>query len=169
MAGHRRVTVRDIAAETGMSIATVSRALNDHHAVTPATRALVREAAERLRARIGVSGRSKGGAVFVRCPYVLTDYFGLIVSSIAETLTLHGRQLVLTAGEAGQRTPLLADLDGREGVTGVIVILPPEPGDDLVELQRRRMPFVVVDPRTTLPRDIVSVSAAHFAGARRLT
>ncbi|WP_344619054.1 LacI family DNA-binding transcriptional regulator [Dactylosporangium salmoneum] len=169
MAGHRRVTVRDIAAETGMSIATVSRALNDHHAVTPATRALVREAAERLRARIGLSGKPKGGTVFVRCPYMLTDYFGLIVSSIAETLTLHGRQLVLTAGEAAQRTPLLADLDGREGLTGVIVILPPEPGDDLVELQRRRMPFVVVDPRTTLPRDIVSVSAAHFAGARRLT
>ncbi|WP_432841291.1 LacI family DNA-binding transcriptional regulator [Dactylosporangium sp. CA-092794] len=169
MAGNRRVTVREIAAETGMSIATVSRALNDHQAVTPATRALVRDAAERLRARTGAAARPKGGAVFVRCPYILTDYFGLIVSSIAETLTLHGRQLVLTAGEAAQRTPLLADLDGRDGVTGVIVILPPDPGADLVELQRRRMPFVVVDPRTILPRDIVSVSAAHFAGARRIT
>ncbi|MER7008013.1 LacI family DNA-binding transcriptional regulator [Dactylosporangium sp. NPDC000555] len=169
MVGYRRVTVRAIAAETGLSIATVSRALNDHPSVAPPTRTLVREAAERLRARIGLSDRPRGGAVFVRCPYVLTDYFGLIVTSIAETLTLHGRQLVLTAGEAAQRTPLLADLDGRDGLTGVIVILPPEPGDDLVELQRRGFPFVVVDPRTTLPRDIVSVSAAHFAGARRLT
>lgn len=49
------------------------------------------------------------------------------------------------------------------------MILPPEPGADLVELQRRRIPFVVVDPRTTLPPDIVSVSAAHFAGARKVT
>jgi LacI family transcriptional regulator len=169
MASHRRVTVRDIAAETGMSIATVSRALNDHHVVTPATRALVHEAAARLRARIGAPGETRAGTVFVRCPYVLTDYFGLIVSSIAETLTLHGRQLVLAAGEAAARTALLTDLDGRGGPAGVIVILPPEPGDDLVELQRRRMPFVVVDPRTTLPRDIVSVSAAHFSGARKLT
>ncbi|MEV8512313.1 LacI family DNA-binding transcriptional regulator [Dactylosporangium sp. NPDC051484] len=169
MAGHRRVTVRAIAAETGMSIATVSRALNDHASVAPPTRALVHEAAERLRARIGLSDQPRGGTVFVRCPYVLTDYFGLIVTSIAETLTLHGRRLVLTAGEAAQRTPLLADLDARYGLTGVIVILPPEPGDDLVELRRRGIPFVVVDPRTALPRDIVSVSAAHFAGARRLT
>ena len=38
----------------------------------------------------------------MRCPYVLTDYFGLIVSSIAETLELHGRQLMLNAGEAAQ-------------------------------------------------------------------
>ena len=172
MTRHRRVTVRDIAAETGLSIATVSRALNDHQAVTPATRALVHEAADRLRAQVGIAASrpaSRGGAVFVRCPYVLTDYFGLIVSSIAETLSLHGRQLVLTAGEAAQRTPLLTDLEGRDGVGGIIVILPPEPGADLVELQRRRIPFVVVDPRTTLPRDIVSVSAAHFSGARKLT
>jgi LacI family transcriptional regulator len=173
MGSHRRVTVRDIAAETGLSIATVSRALNDHETVTPSTRALVREAAERLRAVAGRAGsassRPASSRVFVRCPYVLTDYFGLIVSSIAETLSLHGRQLVLTAGEAAQRTPLLADLDSRDGVGGIIVILPPEPGADLVELQRRQIPFVVVDPRTTLPRDIVSVSAAHFSGARKLT
>jgi len=170
MTSQRRVTVRDIAAETGLSIATVSRALNDHDTVTPSTRALIQEAAERLRARAGaVTRRPASGHVFVRCPYVLTDYFGLIVSSIAETLSLHGRQLVLTAGEAAQRTPLLADLEGRDGIGGIIVILPPEPGADLIELQRRRIPFVVVDPRTTLPRDIVSVSAAHFSGARKLT
>ncbi|GAA2636145.1 LacI family DNA-binding transcriptional regulator [Dactylosporangium fulvum] len=169
MARPRRVTVRDIAAETGMSIATVSRALNHHSTVTPATRALVHEAAERLRAEAGASSRARRGTVFVRCPYILTDYFGLIVSSIAETLSLHGRQLVLTAGEAAARTPLLSDLRGRDGVAGVIVILPPEPGEDLLELQRQRLPFVVVDPRTALPRDIVSVSAAHFAGARKLT
>ena len=45
------------------------------------------------------SARSTG-AVFVRCPYVLSDYFGIIVSSIAETLDLHGRRVVLNAGEA---------------------------------------------------------------------
>lgn len=171
----RRVTVRAIAAQTGVSIATVSRVLNDQTNVAPETRELVRRAAEQLGAqaaaesRAGAAGRTTSDAVFLRCPYVLTDYFGLIVSSIAETLELHGRTLMLNAGEAAQRETVLPTLPARPGVGGAIVILPPEPSDELVALRARGFPFVVVDPRTPPPRDIAAVSAAHFAGARSLS
>src|SRR3954469_5731975 len=90
--------VRDIAAETGVSIATVSRALNNRANVAPHTRELVRGAAERLSRHSAAprpSRRERGAAVLVRCPYVLTDYFGIIVSSIAETLNRHGRRVIL--------------------------------------------------------------------------
>ncbi|TDO54849.1 LacI family transcriptional regulator [Kribbella sp. VKM Ac-2527] len=166
----RRVTVRDIAAETGVSIATVSRVLNQASNVAPQTRELVEQAVGRLGTP-GLRGgaRPVAGAVYVRCPYVLTDYFGLIVSSIAETLDRHGRRLILNAGEAAAHQPVLARLALESGLAGAILILPPEPGDDLIRLRGRRFPFVVVDPRTTLPRDIPSVSAAHFSGARQVT
>lgn len=166
-----RVTVRDIAAHTGVSIATVSRVLNEQTNVAPRTRELVRRAAAELGAQTDTTGRAaaRQGAVFVRCPYVLTDYFGLIVSSIAETLELHGRTLILNAGEAAQHTAVLPALPTRAGVGGAIVILPPEPSEELVALRGRGFPFVVVDPRTAMPRDIAAVSAAHFAGARSLT
>src|SRR5947208_17105838 len=100
----RRVTVRDIAAQTGVSIATVSRVLNDHAHVAAHTRELVQRAVEQLGAQAPAprAGRPTGGPVYLRCPYLLTDYFGLIVSSVAETLELHGRQLLLDAGEAAQ-------------------------------------------------------------------
>src|SRR5258708_34173252 len=98
----RHPTVRDIAAHTGVSIATVSRALNDQDNVAPHTRELVQRAAQELRTRAGRSRRGAPGAVYLRCPYLLTDYFGLIVSSLAETLELHGRTLILNAGEAAQ-------------------------------------------------------------------
>jgi LacI family transcriptional regulator len=81
---------------------------------------------------------------------------------------LHGRQLTLNAGEAAQRSSALAGLADRPGVAGAILILPPESPDELVGLRDRQFPFVVVDPRTPPPRDIAAVSAAHFAGARRL-
>jgi LacI family transcriptional regulator len=109
------------------------------------------------------------GSVFVRCPYLLTDYFGIIVSSVAETLELHGRSLVLSAGDAAQQSHVLAQLPSRLGTAGAVLILPPEPAEELAALRERRFPFVVIDPRLPPPRDVVAVSAAHAAGARSLT
>ncbi len=169
----QRATVREVAAATGVSTATVSRVLNQQGRVSPETRLLVERAVEELGLRAptprGGTPKPVAGAVYVRCPYVLTDYFGLIVSSIAETLDRHGRQVVLNAGEAAAHEPVLSRLPSQSGLAGAILILPPESSDDLVRLSSRRFPFVVVDPRTSLPRDIPSVSAAHHSGARQLT
>jgi LacI family transcriptional regulator len=167
MSETRRATVRDIAAETGVSIATVSRVLNDHVNVAPRTRELVLRAVERRRQNAGE--RPRPGAVYVRCPYVLTDYFGLIVSSIAESLRRHDLRMILDAGEASQHDDVLSDLPDQPDVSAAILILPPEHGDHLVGLSRRGFPFVVVDPRTPPPPDVAAVSAAHFAGARAVT
>jgi LacI family transcriptional regulator len=170
----RRSTVRDIAAETGVSIATVSRVLNGQTNVAPHTRDLVQQAVDRLGAqapepRTPPPRDPAAGAVYVRCPYLLTDYFGLIVSSIAETLSLHGRRVILDAGEATQHSPVLAGLADQRGIDGAILILPPESSRDLAQLRNRGFPFVVVDPRTALPKDVVAVSAAHLSGARSVT
>ncbi|WP_434443484.1 LacI family DNA-binding transcriptional regulator [Lentzea sp. E54] len=158
----QRASLRDIAAETGVSVATVSRVLNDHVNVAPRTRDLVLQAIERRRRETPARLRT----VYVRCPYVLTDYFGLIVSSIADTLKLHGLRLVLDAGESGQHSDALRGLAAQADVDAAILILPPEEGEELVALSRAGFPFVVVDPRVLPLPDIASVSAAHFAGAR---
>ena len=97
----------------------------------------------------------------------MTDYFGLIVSSIAETLDLHGRPVVLNAGEAAQNTPVLSTLPTRAGIAGAIIVLPPEPGTDLVALQSAGFPFVVVDPRERPADGIPCVSAMHASGAKQ--
>jgi LacI family transcriptional regulator len=166
--------VREVAAATGLSIATVSRVLNDYRHVAPETRQRVESAIARLGSDVarpvGPAHRpASDAAVFVRCPYQLTDYFGFIVSSIAETLRLHGRHPVLDAGELAQDEPVLSTLATRADVAGAILILPPEPSEQLERLQATGFPFVVVDPRTPPPRDIPAVSAAHFAGARAVT
>jgi len=165
----RRATIRELAAETGLSVATVSRALNGHVNVASHTRALVLEAAARFGqqdSRGVPSGGNLANAVYLRCPYVLTDYFGLIVSSVCEALERHGIVVVLSAGERAQRHGVLDTLPARAGLTGAIMVLPPESEEELVRLRDRRFPFVVVDPRLSPPRDVAAVSAAHFAGAR---
>ncbi|WP_405009876.1 LacI family DNA-binding transcriptional regulator [Kitasatospora sp. NBC_01539] len=164
------MTVRDIATAAGVSIATVSRVINGQVTVASETR----EAVEGAMARLGApqarprSGRP-GRDVLVRCPYLLTDYFGFIVSAVAETLELHGRQVILNAGDAVRDVEVLAGLPDRAQLGGAILILPPEPARELQALRRRDFPFVVIDPRTPLPRDTAAVSAAHFSGARSVT
>src|ERR1700734_3153095 len=76
---------------------------------------------------------------------------------------------VLNGGDAVVKSAVVRELPGRGDVYGALLILPPEPSTDLEALAARGYPFVVVDPRTTVPRGMVSVSAAHFSGARAVT
>src|SRR5258708_6520399 len=172
--GTGRVTVRAIAAETGLSIATVSRVLNGGENVARRTRERVRAVVEQLGDRAPTprrrpQARATRPPVFVRCPYLLTDYFGHIVTSIAESLALHGQSMLLDAGDAVVRSTAVRELPRRRDAHGAVLILPPEPGADLEALAARGYPFVVVDPRTAVPHGMVSVSAAHFSGARAVT
>jgi LacI family transcriptional regulator len=172
--GTGRVTVRAIAAETGLSIATVSRVLNGGDNVASDTRQRVSDVVERLgdrapEPRRRSPARATRPPVFVRCPYLLTDYFGHIVTSIAETLALHGQSMLLDAGDAVVRSTAVRELPRRRGVHGAVLILPPEPRADLEALAAHSYPCVVVDPRIAVPRGIVSISAAHFSGARAVT
>ena len=168
-----RATVRAVAAETGLSIATVSRVLNGQGNVAPATAQRVQEVMDRLGALAPAPRRRSPASlrlpVFVRCPYLLTDYFGLIVTSVAETLALHGQQMVLDAGAARVASQILRELPGRRDTAGAVLILPPEPLADLEAARARGYPLVVVDPRITVPRGVISIAAAHFSGARSVT
>jgi LacI family transcriptional regulator len=166
--------VRAIAAETGLSIATISRVLNGGGNVAPDTRERVREVVERLgdrapEPRRRPPARATRPPVFVRCPYLLTDYFGHIVTSVAETLALHGQNMLLDAGDTVVKSTVVRELPRHRDAYGAVLILPPEPCADLEALAARGYPFVVVDPRTTVPRGMVSVSAADFSGARAVT
>jgi LacI family transcriptional regulator len=173
--GTGRVTVRAIAAETGLSIATISRVLNGGDNVASDTRERVRQVVERLGDRAPEPRRRAQAApatsppVFVRCPYLVTDYFGHIVTSIAETLALHGQSMLLDAGDAVVKSTVVRELPRRLDAYGAVLILPPESRADLEALAARSYPFVVVDPRTAVPPGMVSISAAHFSGARAVT
>lgn len=167
-----RASVREVASATGLSIATVSRVLNGNERVAPATRSLVLGALDELGTAAPIPRgheRQTGGPVFVRCPYVLTDYFGLIVTAIAEELAAVGRPMLLDAGEASQSRHPLGQLQTRAETVGAILILPPEDAAELSALRRQGFPFVIVDPRTAAPEGVMVVRAAHHQGARDLT
>src|ERR1700758_3903154 len=119
--GTGRVTVRAIAAQTGLSIATISRVLNGGDNVASDTRERVRQVVERLGDRAPEPRRRSPARathlpVVVRCPYLLTDYFGHIVTSVAETLALHVQGMLLDVGTAVVESAVVRELPRHRDV-----------------------------------------------------
>ena len=170
----RRATIRDIASLAGVSIATVSRVLNDRPDVSDETReAVMRVVRERgFSTNRGARGLSLGrtGIVGLTLPFVHAAYFSGILAGAAEALYERDMRIILcpTLHEHDREVNLLERL--MRGTTdGAILLLPSESPEELETLRRQGYPFVVVDARAPVPDGIPVVSAAHAAGAKQAT
>src|SRR6476661_1607470 len=145
-----RVSIRDVAREAGVSVTTVSHALNGKGRLNPETRERVREVADRLgyrpnpAARSLVSGRTGLIAAVPSLPAGLNieftefAFFSELIG--AATGVAVGRDNALVV------SPPAADwfVWDRVPLDGVIVIEPVVGEPALPDLRRRRVPFVTV-------------------------
>jgi LacI family transcriptional regulator len=164
------MTIREIAEIAGVSIATVSRAVNGRGDVSEVTRSAVQRIAREhgYTANRSARGLSAGrtGLVGVTLPLIHPTYFSLIVAGVAEALYEHDMRIVLcpTHHEHDREVSLLERL--MQGTTdGGILMLPEESGNELQALVSHGYRFVVVDPSERPNVNIPTVSAAHSAGA----
>lgn len=103
MTGRRQTRLKELAAELGLSITTVSRALAGYSDVAAATRERVAAAAERLgyvpsrAGRMLVSGRTDfvGMVLPVRDGQMIDPFVGAFVTGLSEGLAAHGRDLFI--------------------------------------------------------------------------
>lgn len=151
------VSLKDVARQTGLSIATVSRVLRGLGNATPATRARVMETARRLKYRpnLLVRGLQTGrtGNVGVLMPFA-DEHFNRILSGIHDVLLEQGSMPLLcrcrTDGQGGYigktELELIHDLVDRR-VDGVILIPVEDAASDdyLHEIWDRGLPLVAVD------------------------
>jgi LacI family transcriptional regulator len=165
------ITIRQIADLAGVSIATVSRVLNDRDDVSKETRDLVTRVIRENGYTANRSARSlsarRTGLVGVLVPLVYPAYFSAILAGAAEALAEQDMRVVLspTGHEHDREMSLLDRL--MHGLTdGALIVLPQESSDELDHLlDQQHYPFVVVDPLMPLDERIPSVSAAHTSGA----
>jgi LacI family transcriptional regulator, galactose operon repressor len=169
-----RATIRDIAREAGVSVATVSRVINGRPDVSRSTRDSVLQAVRTHNFSTNRSARAlsmgRTGLVGFTVPVAHAEYFASILAGATEALYEEDMRLVLcpTLHEHDREVTLLDRL--MHGTTdGAILLLPVESGGELKALQREGFPFVVADPREALDEGIPAVSAAHWAGARAAT
>ena len=161
-----RVTIRQVAERAGVSVATVSRALNEKGDVSDATRERVREAARSLGyaadpvARALATQQTRLVAVIVGDnaghPDLSLMFFGKVLAAIARRLA-----------QADYEPVLLQPLAGRlQHRFDAAVLIGVDADDPLIaELERRAVPLVGVDVDCPAPR-AAFVGSDHAGGVR---
>jgi LacI family transcriptional regulator len=122
------VTIKDVAREAKVSVATVSRALNGHANVTPQTREHVLGIAQALRfipsqaARSMISRRTH--TVGALLPDLHGEYFSELIRGIDLAARARGLHLLVSSshGDASEAAAALRAMNGR--VDGLLVMSP---------------------------------------------
>ena len=168
-----KITIIEVAAEAGVSFATVSRVINNDIHVKPDTRERVLHAMQRLGYVANRQARSlaggKSNTIGVLVPDLGTGYIGEIIRGIDTELSLSDIDLILytTHRTATKEANYVANL-ARGMVDGLLLVLPRNPVDYIATLSRRDFPFVLIDHQGT-GENCPAVGATNWQGAYTAT
>ena len=168
-----KVTIVEVAAESGVSFGTVSRVINHDVHVKAETRERVQETMERLHFVANRQARSlaggKSNVIGVLVPDLGTGYIGEIIRGIDAELGVSGHDLMLytTHQAAAKEANYVANL-AQDMVDGLLLVLPRNPADYTGILTRRKYPFVLIDHQGT-GKDCAAVGATNWQGAYTAT
>jgi DNA-binding LacI/PurR family transcriptional regulator len=168
----KRVGIREVAREAGVSITTVSHALNNKGRVPAATRQRIREVADSLGYRPNASARTlvggRSGLIAVAFslgqalaePVTDIDYYNQAIRSATARALTHGYALIVGPPtyrvEMWHRLPL-------EGM----VVFDPVTGDPLLpQLRRQQVPMVLTGADPDSDADDYCVDNDHTAATR---
>ena len=149
----RGPTIRDVARHAGVSVATVSRVINNSPLVLDATRERVQAAVEELGYRLNATARNlsvgRAMAVGVVVPFFTAPSVIERLRGVVERLGRGDRReydlMLFDVDAPEQRAGALHDLARRDLVAGLLIISLPISDDEVAALERDRMPVVLVD------------------------
>ena len=142
-------TIRDVAREADVSVASVSRALNGHSSVHPDTRARVLAAAKSLGYVPHAGARSlslaRSHAIGVVLPDLHGEFFSEIVRGMDREVTARGYHLLLSNMHADAALAAQAVRSMRGRVDGLVVMAPQLDAAGLDDALPRDVPAVLVN------------------------
>ena len=172
-ARRRPPAITDVARLAGVSHQTVSRVLNDHPNVRPATRARVRAAMMELgyrpnsAARALVTGRTRVVGIVAHN----TTLFGpaSVLSAVERALDKQGLAVGVASVAELDRTSIAEAVQRllEQRVGGIIIIAPVESANEAIDDLPDDLPFVAIDGDPKRAQRVVTVD--QHAGARLAT
>ncbi len=169
--GRKPATICDVASQAHVSLATVSRVVNNDPSVRPHNRDAVQAAMAALqyrpRSRAHPAPHRRIGLVL---PDITNPYFPLLLRGISQEAAVRGAELVLcnSDGDLGRERAHFAQLS-QTGADGIIYIpFSAEPNPQADEMVAAGFPIVFLD-RELQNEAICSVSSDNEEGAFQAT
>ncbi len=144
------VTIKHVAREAGVSVATVSRVFNDSAVVSEATRVIVREVAERLNywpngaARGLITNRTH--TVGVLLPDLFGEFFSEMLRGMDAAARKEGLHLLVSSSHADAHELIAALRATRGRIDGLIVMAPDVDARAALRATAESLPLVLIDP-----------------------
>lgn len=145
-----RPTLKDIAHQAGVSIATASRALADNPAVAATTRERIQKLASDLGYRPNAQARalqsSRTNTIGVVVPSLINHYFAAMVTAIQDAAGKAGLATIITNNNEDSAT-MASSLEflANHGVDGIICVPDEGCAHNLEQLHRQGKPLVLID------------------------
>lgn len=163
------VTIHDVAARAGVSVATVSRVLNGKELVREETSRQVLEAAKHLRYVPNVAARSLSIRRSHTLGIVLPDVHGEFFSELIRGIDLAARKAgyhILVSGSHSNAEEMLDVLETMRGrVDGLVVMAPDVSPAALREPLAADLPLVILSSRDD-EHDTITID--NYGGARMM-
>jgi LacI family transcriptional regulator len=168
-------TIKDVARAAGVSVATVSRALNGADNVLPSTRLRIEEAARALRFTPSGAARSlitrRTDTIGALLPDLHGEYFSELIRGIDQAARARGLHLLVSSshGDADEAAAALRAMNGR--VDGLLVMSPHADADFLSHNLPGSLPAVLMNTVAELPghaRFVVDNHGGALAMTRHL-
>lgn len=171
MKGRRPATIKDIAAELGLSIATVSRALTKPKMLRPQTVERVRGAAEQLGYQPNLAARElklrRTGVALVVVPS-LHPFFLEVLRGVERAARETGYTVVMGHSDREpEREEIFFDQVASGRADGIILVSSADLGT--IALRKRKLPPVVAALEEVEGRNFPTVRVDHAAAAAEAT
>jgi len=164
------VTIKDVAREAKVSVATVSRVLNGSGPVSEETGRLIREVAGRMRYVPHNGARSlitsKTQTLGVLLPELYGEFFSEVIRGMDDTAQRHGFHLMISRSYADKHGIETAVRAMRGRVDGVVLMSPDLDADSLLDVPST-IPVVLLCS-VSRGNEIDSLTIQNCRGAREM-
>lgn len=142
------VTIKDVARKARVSVATVSRVLNEKEAVREGTRRRIQATIERLGYAPHGAARSlstrQTKTIGVLLPDIYGEFFSELIRGIDATMRRNGHHL-LVSGSHGDKSEAGAMLRAMRGRVDGLIVLSPEVGEAFPAHLSEALPVVLLN------------------------